>query len=54
MTNTKGNGLFQTLTNLAFPFTDKALDAIYKFKDMGTDYVQVKYLTRQSSNFSSL
>lgn len=31
----------QTLTNLAFPFTDKAIDAIYKFKEKGTDYVQV-------------
>ena len=34
----------QTLTNLAFPFTDKALEAIHKFRDLGTDYVQVSWL----------
>jgi len=35
---------FQTLTNLAFPLTQKALDALNKFREERTDYVQVTIL----------
>lgn len=35
----------QTMTNIAFPFTQSAIDALKKFKDEETDYVQLSIET---------